>query len=91
MSQQPNLNAFQKHPEAAALLQNQEALKALLQSPDAKRLMELLSQQNGQQLKQAAAQAGNGDTASLSAMLNGLSQSKEGRQVMERLQKQIGK
>lgn len=91
MSQQPNLNAFQNHPEAAALLQNQEALKALLQSPDAKRLMELLSQQNGQQLKQAAAQAGNGDTSSLSAMLNGLSQSKEGRQVMERLQKQIGK
>ncbi len=91
MSQQPNLNAFQQNPEAAALLQNQAALKALLQSPDAKRLMELLTQQNGQQLKQAAAKAGTGDTASLSAMLNNLSQSQEGRQLMDRLQKQLEK
>lgn len=91
MSQQPNLNAFRQNPEDASLLQDQAALKALLQSPDAKRLMELLTQQNGQQLKQAAAKAGNGDTSSLSAMLNGLSQSQEGRQLMERLEKLIKK
>lgn len=91
MSQQSNLNELQQNPKTAALLRDQAALKALLQSPDARRLMELLTQQNGQRLKQAAAEAGKGDTSSLSAMLDGLSQSREGRQLMDRLQKQVGK
>jgi hypothetical protein len=73
-------------PEAAALLNNKEALKKLLQSPDTKRLMSLLTSQNGDGLKQAAQQAQKGDVSSLTAMMQKLMTSQEGATLVHNIE-----
>lgn len=73
-------------PEAAALLKNKDALKALLQSPDTRKLMRMLSSQNGTQLRQAAEQAKRGDASNLSAMMRSLMESEEGASLVERIE-----
>lgn len=47
-------------PDAAALLKDKSALKKLLASPEAKKLMSMLTAQDTGQLKSAAEQAKNG-------------------------------
>jgi hypothetical protein len=89
MMSQPDLSQFAGDPKAAALLNDPAALKALLSSPEARSLLALLNQQNGEQLQQAARQAGAGNTAALSAMLNHLSQSAEGKEALSRLESQL--
>lgn len=59
-------------PDAAALLKDKSALKKLLASPEAKKLMSMLTAQDTGQLKSAAEQAKNGDTSALLSMVNGL-------------------
>jgi hypothetical protein len=88
---QPDLNQFAGDPKAAALLRNPAALKALLASPEARKLLTLLNEQNGANLHQAAQQAGAGNTAALSAMLKQLSQSAEGKAALDHLAGQIEK
>ena len=74
------------------LQQNKNALLQLMRSPDGKRLIELLSGQNGSdQLKQAANAAAQGNTAAISAMVSHLMQSQEGAALVERINKSIGK
>ena len=81
-----NLDELKKDPKAAALVQNKELLQRLLRSPDTQRLMELLSQSAGDGLKTAAAQ---GDTKKLTAMVQQVMQSKEGAQVIGRIQQAV--
>lgn len=59
-------------PEAAALLKDKGALKKLLLSPEAKKHLSMLSSQDTSQLKSAAEQAKNGDTATLMSMVTAL-------------------
>ena len=74
------------------LQQNKNALLQLMRSPDGKRLIELLSGQNGSdQLKKAANAAAQGNTAAISAMVSHLMQSQEGAALVERINKSIGK
>ena len=54
-----NLDELMKDPKAAGLLKNKALLQSLMQSPDTQRLMELLSQNAGDGLKTAAANAEN--------------------------------
>lgn len=54
-----------RSPEAAALLRDRGALKKLLSSPEAKRLLEQLSPQDTARLRQAADRVRQGDTAAL--------------------------
>ena len=78
-------------PEAAALLKNPARLKALLQSPETKRLMELLSSRNGAGLKQAAEQARKGDSAALTEMLRQVTDSSEGATLVNQIQSNLEK
>ncbi len=75
--------------EAAALLSDKEKLKTLLQSPETKRLMQLLRSQNGDHLKDAAQQARQGDTASLTAMMQKLMKTGEGAALVSQIEKQV--
>lgn len=73
-------------PEAAELMKDTAKLKALLQSPETRRLMELLTAKNGDGLRRAAEQAKRGDTTALSGMMNQLTQSDEGARLVNQLQ-----
>lgn len=78
-------------PEAASLLQNREALQSLLSSPETKRLMEVLSRQNGGSLQQAAQQARKGDLSGLSSMLRGLSATRDGAEALQDMEKKLNR
>ena len=66
---------------------NREAITRLAQSSDAQKLMELLQKQSGQ-VKQAAQQAAAGDPAQLMAMMDQLMHSKEGAELVDRINSQ---
>ena len=73
-------------PDAAALLKDKSALKKLLASPEAKKLMSMLTAQDTGQLKSAAEQAKNGDT---SALLSGLMERPGGAQLMQQIEQKF--
>ena len=66
---------------------NRKAITQLAQSGDAQRLMELLQRQSGQ-VKQAAQAAAAGDPAQLMAMMDQLMHSKEGDELVNRIDSQ---
>lgn len=66
---------------------NREAITRLAKSSDAQKLMELLQRQSGQ-VKEAAQQAAAGDTSQLMAMMNQLMHSKEGAELVDRINSQ---
>ena len=80
-----NLEQLMRDPKAAGLLKQKDLLKRLMQSPDTQRLMQMLSQNAGDGLKSAAAAAAKGDTGQLTGMLQQVMQSKEGAQLVERI------
>ena len=63
---------------------NRDAITRLARSSDAQKLMELLQKQSGQ-VKQAAQQAAAGDPAQLMAMMDQLMHSKEGAELVDRI------
>ena len=81
---QSNLDELMKDPKAAGLLKN----KALMQSPDTQRLMELLSQNAGDGLKTAAAK---GDTGALLGMVRQVMQSSEGARLVQNISQAVPK
>ena len=88
---QSNLDELMKNPKAASLLQNKDFIQQILRSPDAKRLMELLNQSAGEGLKSAADAAVKGDPSQLTGLINQVMQSREGAQVVERIQNTVPK
>ena len=66
---------------------NREAITRLAKSSDAQKLMELLQRQNGQ-VKQAAQQAAAGDPAQLMSIMDQLMHSKEGAELVDRIDSQ---
>ena len=66
---------------------NRDAITRLARSSDAQKLMELLQKQSGQ-AKQAAQQAAAGDPAQLMAMMDQLMHSKEGAELVDRINSQ---
>ena len=70
-------------PQAARLLQDKAAVEKLIQSPDTKLLMELLSREGG--LKSAAEAAMRGEPAQLQGMLERLMKDPRGAGAVERL------
>lgn len=66
---------------------NRDAITQLARSSDAQKLMELLQKQSGQ-VKQAAQQAAAGDPAQLMAMMDQLMHSKEGAELVDRINSQ---
>ena len=80
-----NLNDLMKSPEAASLLKNKEALARIMRSPDTKALMEMLNRQAGSGLKSAADAAMKGDSKALTSMVQRLMESKEGAEIVGRI------
>jgi len=84
-----NLEELMRDPKAAGLLKQKDLLKRLIQSPDTQRLMELLNKQSGGSLKTAASAAAKGDTGQLAGMVQQVMQSKEGAQLVERINRAV--
>jgi len=66
---------------------NREAISRLAKSSDAQKLMELLQKQSGQ-VKQAAKAAAAGDPAQLMSMMDQLMHSREGAELVNRIDSQ---
>ena len=66
---------------------NRDAIAQLAKSSDAQKLRELLQQQSGQ-VKQAAQAAAAGDPAQLMAIMDQLMRSKEGAELVDRIDSQ---
>lgn len=79
------LEQLKKDPRAAGLLKDSQALGQLLSSPDTQRLMELLRQQSGGNLEDAAAR---GDVKALSGLVHRLMESREGADLVRRISRQ---
>ena len=84
-----NLDDLMKNPKAAGLLKNKSAIKQLLNSPDTKRLMELLNQNAGDSLKTAAGAAAKGDTSQLMGIVQQVMGSQEGAQLIGRINQSV--
>ena len=72
-------------PEAAALLKDKGALKQILSSPEAKKLLGMLSTKDTGQLKRAAEQAKQGDTSALQSVAQGILDRPEGAALLRQL------
>lgn len=84
-----NLDQLLGDPKAAGLLKQKDLLKRLVQSPDTQKLMQMLSQNAGDGLKSAASAAAKGDTKQLTGLLQQVMQSKEGAQLVERINQAV--
>ena len=87
MPKQDPMEALKKNPEAAALLADQAALSALLQSKEAQQLAQLFQQVGGDQLKQAAQAAAGGDGAALGAIVDKVRANPQGAKAIEAMEK----
>lgn len=70
---------------------DQERLRALLSSPEVRRLAALLNASSGGTLQQAAQSAKAGDTARLEALVKQLGATPEGARLLAQLQGKLGK
>lgn len=86
-----NLDEMMHSPEATDLVKNKQKLMQLVSSPDAKKLMELLSQNNGNDLQNAAQSAIKGDATALINMMQQVMQRPDGAKAVEELSKNIPK
>ena len=88
---QPNLNDVFNSPKAADLLKNRQAVESLLHSNEAQRLMELLKQNSGGNLKDAAQSAMKGNTAQLMELVQGLMNDPQSAKLVDELNKKVQK
>lgn len=90
MSQkQPGLNDMLNSPQAANLLKNKQAIESLMKSGEAQRLMELLNQNAGGGLKDAAQSAMKGDTSQLMSLVQGLMKDPKSAKLVEELHQKV--
>lgn len=87
----PNLNDLLGSAQAHDLLRNKDSLEALMKSGEAQRLMELLNQNAGDGLKDAAKSAMSGDAAPLMKLVEGLMRHPESSKLVEQLNKKVQK
>lgn len=88
---QPNMNDVLNSPQAAELLKNRQAMESLLHSNEARRLMELLNQNSGDGLKDAAQSAMKGNPAQLMGLVEGLMKDPKSAKLVEELNKKVQK
>ena len=91
MEQKPNLDEMLNSPQAAEILKDKRMLSDLINSPDTKKLMELLKQTGGAQLQSAAKSAMGGDTSALVELMGRVMQRPEGAKAVEGISKNIPK
>ena len=88
------MNQTPKNPEqilqaAGGNTMSRDTLKALLASPDAQTLMQLLRDSDGGNLQAATASAITGDTSAIASLLSSLTESREGAEAMAKLNLQF--
>ena len=88
---QPNLNEMLNSPKTADLLKNKQAVESLLHSDEARKLMELLNQNSGGSLKDAAQSAMKGNSAQLMGLVQGLMKDPQSAKLVEDLNKKFQK
>ena len=88
---QPGLQDLLNTPETASLLKNKQAVESLMKSGEAQRLMELLNQNAGSGLKDAAQSAMKGDTTQLMSLVEGLMKNPQSAKLVEELNKKVPK
>lgn len=88
---QPDLNEMLHSPKAADLLKNRQAMEKLLCSDEAQRLIELLNQNSGGGLQNAAQSAMKGDAARLMSLVQGLMNDPKSAKLVEELNKKASK
>ena len=72
------------------LQENKAALLQLMNSPEGKRLVQIVNQQaGGRNLRQAAGAAAKGDTTGITQILEDLVHTPEGSQALERIRQSI--
>lgn len=91
MDMQDPMRTLKRDPKAAALLEDQAALAALLQSEEAKTLAGLLQSVGGAGLQQAAQAAARGDSSALSAIVDKVRADPKGARAMAAMDKKTGK
>lgn len=89
MKQNPDLRQVFASPQAQNLLKNKQALESLMKSGEAQRLMELLNQNAGDGLKNAAQSAMQGDASQLKKLVDDLMKNPESARLMEDLNKKV--
>lgn len=86
---QPDLSALASTPEAARLLRDRQALQQLLNAPESRRLLDLLRQEGGQNLQQAAQAALKGDGSQLSRLMDRVTSTPEGARAAQQLRSSV--
>ncbi len=81
-------NLFES-PEVSGLMKDPQALKGLLQSAEAQRIIAMLQRQGD--ITSAAKQAQSGNTGQLLSMLSQLQNSPEGSKALQDLEGKLGK
>ncbi len=87
----PIPEVLKRDPQAAQLLGDPAALKALLSSPETQKLMALLNQSAGEGLRSAAQAAAKGKPDALMGILGQVMGSPEGAQAVEGLKRKTQK
>jgi hypothetical protein len=82
-----NLEQLLSSPEAANLMNNKDALQSLSNSPEAQKLIQILSQKNGGNLQAATNAAMQGDPSQLGKILSEATQNPEIAQAIQNLSK----
>lgn len=86
---QPGLDDLLHTPQAANLLKDKQAVEALMKSGEARRLIELLHQNAGGGLQDAAQSAVNGDASQLMSLVQGLMKDPQSARLVEELNKKV--
>lgn len=84
-----DFNEVLTSPQAANLLKNKQVMENLMKSEEAQRLMELLNQNAGSGLKDAAQSAMKGDTAQLMGLVQNLMKDPKNAKLVEDLNRKI--
>lgn len=79
-----------KQPNFQQLLGDQKTLKQIARSPDAQALADILTKgQNRTDLQKIAQDAASGDTTQLSALIQSITSTPEGSQLLQRLSRSL--
>lgn len=87
----PNLSEFLNSPQTSELLQNRQVMESLLNSDETRKLMEMLNQSSGNELKSAAQSAIKGKPEQLMGLVEGLMKDPQSAKLVEELNKKVRK
>ena len=83
------LDALLKSEQAAKLMKDSRKLEQLKESPESRRLFQLLDQNTGGTLEQAADKASRGDTEALMGAIRQLMGNPEGQKLIEQMRQSL--